>query len=172
MISNDYVFTQFGVFKIDVNRNPWNIMCAPCKVTITEDYVMIDGAQNIKAWVERNYEGTVGEASIQQIHLQCDDTYIEMDWKVVPLTLEDGSVVRITEYGYVLGVTGWYDGKYVPGIYELDGIFQSCFLFGESCLSQLDGTGLKVVSVPIERTDAVGLSFYLAKDCKSDTVPL
>jgi len=36
----------------------------------------------------------------------------------------------------------------------------------------LDGTGLKIISVPEERSDAVGLSFYLAKDCKSDTIPL
>lgn len=39
-------------------------------------------------------------------------------------------------------------------------------------MSQLDGTGLKIVCVPEERSDAVGLSFYLAKDCKSDTAPL
>lgn len=49
-ITKDYYFTPFGCFK-KTEKNPLNLLCAPCKVVETKDWINIDSLPDVARWV-------------------------------------------------------------------------------------------------------------------------
>lgn len=49
-ITKDYYFTPFGCFK-KTQKNPLNLLCAPCKVVETKDWINIDSLPDVARWV-------------------------------------------------------------------------------------------------------------------------